>query len=141
MQCRFLRLLGKGKRGPAGTQNANSGSGMREPKAGVTISHAIHVPIHGSACWCAVCMGAVNSDGFHGYVLRGLVVYYCSDRIQMIVKRFALFVVNLLFYVESDSRHAEEAQCALQTEKRFCLAKSGLRVCVCVCVFVLCWIG
>ena len=79
VQCRFLRLLGKGKRGPAGTQNANSGSGMREPKAGVTISHAIHVPIHGSACWCAVCMGAVNSDGPHGYVLRGLVVYYCSD--------------------------------------------------------------
>ena len=58
---------------------ANFGRGMREPKAGVTISHAIHVPIHGSACWCAVCMGAVNSDGPHGYVLRGLVVYYCSD--------------------------------------------------------------
>ena len=54
----------------------------------------------------------------------------------MIVKRFALFVVNLLFYVGSDSRHTEEAQCALQTEKRFFLAKSGLRVCVCVCVYV-----
>ena len=54
----------------------------------------------------------------------------------MIVKRFALFVVNLLFYVGSDSRHTEEAQCALQTEKRFFLAKSGHRVCVCVCLCV-----
>ena len=33
--------------------------------------------------------------------------------------RFALFFVDLLFYVGSDSRYTEEAHCALKTEKRF----------------------
>ena len=33
--------------------------------------------------------------------------------------RFVLFVVDLLFYVGPDSRHTEDAHCALKAKKRF----------------------
>ena len=64
LQCRFPSLLVQGRRGPGGSPDPDLRGGMREPKEGVTMSHAFQAPFHGVG-------GYIHIIYIYIYILKG----------------------------------------------------------------------